>query len=59
MRYILGFVSIFIGGYAPHELEATIIGSAVKTSVGTVSGITRDGGVKEYMELGVDIGQKS
>ena len=47
MRYIFGFVSIFIVGCSLQEPAATPIGSLVQTSAGAVSGITRDGGLKE------------
>ena len=51
MRYIVAFVSIFIVGCALQEPAATPIGSLVQTSAGAVSGITRDGGLKEYMGI--------
>jgi hypothetical protein len=51
MRYIFGFVSIFIFGCALQEPSAKHIGSVVQTSAGAVSGITRDGGLKEYMGI--------
>ena len=47
MRYIVGFVSVFIIGCALQEPATTPIGSVVQTSAGAVSGITRDGGLKE------------
>ena len=51
MRYIVGFVSLFIIGCALQEPAATPIGSVVQTAAGAVSGITRDGGLKEYMGI--------
>ena len=51
MRCIVAFVSIFIVGCSLQEPAATPIGSLVQTSAGAVSGITRDGGLKEYMGI--------
>ena len=50
MRYI---VALFQSSFwlSLQEPAATPIGSLVQTSTGAVSGITRDGGLKEYMGI--------
>ena len=51
MRHIAGLASILFIGCALQKPVATPIGSVVQTSAGAVSGITRDGGLKEYMGI--------
>ena len=47
----MGLAPIFVIGCALQEPAASPVKSVVQTSAGAVSGITRNGGLKEYMDI--------
>ena len=51
MRYFVGLVFILILGCTQQEPTKTPVGTVVQTSAGAISGITHDGGLKEYMGI--------